>query len=206
MKKIVVSSLVACLFLVSCKQKSKNDESAAVNNPSADSATANRTNLPVNSFIQEDRDKVESFAAGILKKSTIDGKMDSSFIQLAEFKTLSRQFDLPGFDSAYFTNHYTETSFLEQNTNTVQFLYSAREASNPVRKIILYVKQSDAGDKVDMIYVERDFNYEDTATSQRLTWKMGHYFIIATNQETPGGYRKNSKDQVIWESADFGIR
>lgn len=206
MKLLFVSSLVSCVLMISCQQKSKKAESENVSSAVADSAAADRTYLPVNSFIQEDRNKVESFAAGILKKSTINGKTDSSFIQLTDFKSLSQQFDLPGFDSAYFIQHYTETSFLEKSTNTVQFLYNARDADNPVRKIIFYVKQTDMGDKVDMVYLERDTVSGDTTTSQRLTWKMGHYFIIATNRETPGGYSKISKDQVIWESSDFGAR
>lgn len=194
------------LFCIACKQPVSTEEKTAGTPAASDSADADRTYLPVNSFIQEERKKVESFAAGILKKTNDGRKQDSAFISFQEFLSLSQPFDLQGFDSAYFTNHYTENSFLEQSTGTVQFLYGAREATNPIPKIILYIQQKETGDKVDMIYIERNAVNGDTSVSRRLSWKLGHYFIIVTNKETNSGYRNTTTERVIWEASDFGAR
>ncbi len=204
MKLLLAATLCFTLFAISCKNRSSINEQVTSADSLPDSASTRKNYLPIPLLLESDKSKVEQDVAGILRKITINGKTDSSFIKADEFKKHSSVFDLPGLDSAYFVSHYTESSIVDETTETVQLLYAAKTPDLPVSKLIVYIKKGAVSDKVDMIYLDKNFQKGDTSISQRLTWKFGRYYLVATQEEGPGNYQLRKMEKVIWEPSDYG--
>ncbi|HUP12283.1 MAG TPA: hypothetical protein VM187_08735, partial [Niastella sp.] len=113
MKRINLLIPALLLLAVACKHKPKD---ANVGSNAQDSTETNDY-LPVADFISYDISRVDSFAGGIVRKITVDGKKkDSNFIRLPAFHQLANQFLLPELDSASFHEHFTESSLMDETT------------------------------------------------------------------------------------------
>jgi len=193
--------LPALIFLaIACKQKPK--QPAGIVETTQDSL-ANSNFLPVADFIRNDISKVDSFSGGILRKVNRDGKKDSAYIQLPAFHQLANQFLFPELDSASFQAHFSEHSLMDETTQMLNFIYSGKQPDWPLRKVIVYLKPSLEVDKVNRIYMERDFTSGDTAIQQKLTWKMLEYFYIITMRQPKNGPAVTSIEKVIWDPQQF---
>lgn len=162
-------------------------------------ATDTKSYLPVNDFIREDIKQVDSFAGGILLKTTGTVKKDSAFIQPGEFKELTREFFSPELDSAIFYNQFSETSLMDESTKMLNFIYTSNSTATEIRKVIVYVSPSLSTDKVSRIYMEKELSRGDTAISRKLTWKMKQYLVIAEMKQTAGGYNSTRIRKAIWD-------
>lgn len=159
--------------------------------------------LPVTDFIREDIKKIDSFGGGILLKTTGTLKNDSAFIQPQQFKLLVSEFFLPELDSAIFYNQFTETSLMDETTQMLNFIYTADSNKTALRKVIVYVSPSLTTDKVHRIYMEKENRIGDTIVSQKLTWKMRQYLIIAEIKETPNGFSSTRIRKAIWDPQHY---
>jgi hypothetical protein len=201
MKRIYLFLPALLLLAAACKQKSKQTESTV---QSTEDSLANGSFLPVADFIRNDIAKVDSFAGGVVRKMTIDGRKDSSFIQLPVFHQLANQFLLPELDSASFQAHFKENSLMDETSGMLNFIYSQKQPDLPLRSVTVYVKPSLQNDKVDRVYMERDFISGDTAIQQKLSWKMQEYFYIITMRQPKNGPAVTSLEKVIWDPQHFG--
>jgi hypothetical protein len=159
--------------------------------------------MPVADFIREDIAKVDSFAGGILNRRNINGKKDSVFIQPVEFHRIANQFFLPELDSASFIKQFIENSLMDETSQMLNFIYTAKNADHPLQKVIVYIKPSLSTDKVTRVYMEKNFNSGDTLIQQRFTWKMQEYFYILTIRQPKAGPAVTSMDKVIWDPEFF---
>jgi hypothetical protein len=197
--KFLLPALI--VMVVACKHKSNNEPVASVPN-SQDSVSAGSF-LPVAEFIKSDITRVDSFSGGILRKANTNGKKDSSYIQLPQFHQLANQFLLPELDSASFHEHFTESSMMDETTEMLNFIYTPKQADWPLRKVMVYISPATTGDKVNRIYMEREFNRGDTAFHQKFTWKTGAYFYIISLQQPNHGPAVTSMEKVIWDPQYF---
>lgn len=207
MKSTIVAVVTFFLILQSCSSRPSSVESS----PTTDSLTigadsGHSSYLPIPLLLASDRHQVEENVAGIMRKTIHEGRVDSAFIKIEEFKQLASAFDLVNFDSVQFTKNYTESSIVDETAETVQLLYTAKYASQSIPKLIVYIKKAAGGDKVDMVYLDKNFNRSDTSFTQRLTWKFGRYYQIVTQREGPGEFKSYTVEKVIWEPADYGDR
>ena len=159
--------------------------------------------LPVTDFIQEDIKKIDSFGGGILLKTSGTLKNDSAFIQPQQFKLLVSEFFLPELDSAIFYSQFSETSLMDETTQMLNFIYTADSNKTALRKVIVYVSPSLTTDKVHRIYMEKENRIGDTVVSQKLTWKMRQYLIIAEIKETPNGFNSTLIRKAIWDPQQY---
>jgi hypothetical protein len=201
MKRINLLIPALLLLAVACKHKPKTQDAAATQKDSLE----NKSYMPVADFIRNDITRVDSFAGGIVRKITINGKRkDSSFIQLPAFRQLASQFLLPELDSASFHEHFTENSLMDETTQMIQFIYSGKKNDWPLRNVMVYVKPSMSDDQVSRVYMEKDFTNGDTTIQQRFTWKMQEYFYIITVKQPKDGPAVTTIDKVIWDPQFFG--
>jgi hypothetical protein len=200
MKRIFLLIPALAMLAVACKHKTKLPTGTV--EPTQDSVTA-ESYLPVEDFIKSDIIRVDSFSGGILKKVNINGKKDSSYIQLPEFHRLAGQFILPELDSASFHDHFTEHSLMDETTQMLNFIYTAKQPDWPLKSVMIYLTPSMAADKVNRVYMERTFNSGDTAIEQKLTWKMQEYFYLITIREPKNGPAVTSMEKVIWDPQFF---
>lgn len=201
MKRINLLIPALILLAVACKNKPKTTPDAATGKDSLE----NKSYMPVADFIRNDITRVDSFAGGIVRKITTNGKKkDSSFIQLPAFHQLANQFLLPELDSASFHGHFTESSLMDETTQTIQFIYSGKQNDWPLHSVMVYVKPSLGDDQVSRVYMEKDFTNGDTTIQQRFTWKMQEYFYIITVKQPKTGPAVTTMDKVIWDPQFFG--
>lgn len=199
-----MKSIIHLLFITTLVIACNNNptEPAAVNtNGTADSAEANY--LPVTDLIREDIKKVDSFAGAILNRRNINGKKDSAYIKPADFHQVAGQFLLPELDPASFAGQFTESSLMDETTQLLNFIYTAKSADQPLQKVIVYVKPTPTHDKVERIYFERNTASGDTLKEQKFTWKMGDFFYILTVSQPKGGPAVTSMNKVIWNPEHF---
>ena len=196
--KFLIPALI--VLVAACKHKPK--ESVATVSDSKDSVSSGSF-LPVAEFIKSDITRVDSFSGGILVKANINGKKDSAYIQPPHFHQLANQFLFPELDSASFHEHFTESSLMDETTEMLNFIYTPKQANWPLQKVMVYVSPATTGDKVDRIYMEKDFTRGDTSFHQKLTWKSGEYFYIISLEQPNNGPAVTSIDKVIWDPQHF---
>lgn len=196
-----INFLFPALFLlaIACKQKPKQADAEKAMQDSL----ANIPFLPVADFIRNDISKVDSFSGGILKKVTNNGKKDSSYIQLPAFHQLASQFLVPELDSASFRTHFKEHSLMDETTQMLNFIYTQNQPDWPLQKVMVYLKPSLSDDKVNRVYMEREFTSGDTVIQQKLTWKMQEYFYIISMRQPKNGPAVTSMEKVIWDPQFF---
>jgi hypothetical protein len=199
MKRINLLVPALLLLAVACKHKPKQTEGAVT----AQDSLENKNYLPVADFIRNDIIRVDSFSGGIVRKLTINGKKDSSYIQLPAFHQLANQFLLPELDSASFHQHFTESSLMDETTQMINFIYNVKQADWPLRNVMVYLQPSLANDQVKRIYMEKEFMSGDTTVQQRYTWKINEFFYIITLKQPKNGPAVTTMDKVIWDPQFF---
>ena len=187
--------LIGIISIVSCKNKPTPSKGAGENQ-----ADTTSSYMPINDFISEDIKQIDSFAGGILLKTSGTVKKDSAFIQPEKFKQLAAMFSSPELDSTIFNNQFSETSLMDESTNMLNFIYTAKNDQSQIRKAIVYVSPGVSTDKVNRIYLEKELKSGDTIISQKLTWKLRQYLIIAEIRQTTGGYESTSIRKAIWDA------
>jgi hypothetical protein len=197
-----INFLFPALFLlaIACKQ---NPKQQAGTDQAVQDSLANTNFLPVADLIRNDISKVDSFSGGILKKVTINGKKDSAYIQLPAFHQLANQFLVPELDSASFRAHFKEHSLMDETTEMLNFIYTQNQPDWPLQKVMVYIKPSLSDDKVNRVYMEREFTSGDTVVQQKLTWKMQAYFYIISMRQPKSGPAVTSMEKVIWDPQFF---
>jgi hypothetical protein len=200
MKPINLLIPALIVLAVACKHQPKLPTGTV--QPTQDSL-ATESFLPVADFIRNDIVKVDSFSGGILKKVNINGKKDSSYIQLPEFHKLAGQFIIPELDSASFHDHFTEHSLMDETTQMLNFIYTAKQPDRPLKSVIVYLTPGTQDDKVTRIYMERAYNSGDTTVEQKLTWKMQEYFYLITIRQPKNEPAVTTMEKVIWDPQFF---
>ena len=193
MNKLFVLFLFATLIF-SCGDKAEKQKEA---DPAANTKDSAGTYLPIAGLLNEDMRRVDSFASGILYKSSIGNKKDSAFIQFPQFKELAAQFFLKDLDSTRFNDQFSETSLMDESTRQLNFIYTAKDSTSTLRQVITYVSPSLATDNIDRIYMETMSNQGDTLVEKRFTWKFRKYFYVITRKQPATGEPVTSMEKLI---------
>ena len=204
--KTFVSAIIITLITLGCKDKSNeqaDNKPATITTNDTISSTDPKRYLPVADFIREDIRNIDSFATGILLRKTTGNKRDSTYINPIEFKKLANQFLPAELDSATFHAQFTESSLADPGSEVLNFIYTANTDKTSLRKIILYITPTQTGDKISRIYMEKQIVSGDTSVSQKLTWKMKEYLIIAENKQTNSGFNSTEVRKAVWDPQKF---
>lgn len=196
--------LFASCFLFSCDNK---PAVSGTSDTKADSATVADTPsayLPVSDFLREDLRRIDSFATGILRRGVINGKKDSAFVKLPELHKAAEQFFPPTLDSAYFRQNFSETSFLDQTTEQLNFIYTALDSTSSLRQVVVYVKPNVSSNSIDRIYMEMVAREGEAIVEKKLTWKMQKYFYVLTIKQSQSGPPVTTMKKLIWDPQHFG--
>lgn len=200
MKRLFALSLTVAV-ITSCGDKAKKQKET----PAAPAQTVLDTTdyLPVASLLNEDARNVETYAGGILRKAKVGNNKDSTYLQMKDFQLLTGQFLVKELDSTYFRNNYTETSFMDETTQMLNFIYAAKDSTASLRQVIVYIKPSLTSDKVDRIYMETTGKKDNVDIDKKLTWKMGKYFLTITTRQPSTGEPTIITEKVIWDPQLF---
>ncbi|MBC7851181.1 MAG: hypothetical protein H7Y31_15670 [Chitinophagaceae bacterium] len=200
---MIVATFAAC----SNEGKGKENNAIATDSISkSEPVTADSASeyLPVKSMLAGDLKEIETYGAAILLRSKSGNKTDSAYIKVPQLLTLAQHFFPGELEPELFTKHFKESSMMDQATGSTTFLYTTESQTSVLRKVIVYVSPGHALDKVSRIYMEKQELRGDTTITQRLTWKLKEYFIIAESKEGPAGLQTASIKKAIWEPNLFG--
>lgn len=197
----MILAICCCVAIYSCKEK---PAPAIVETTKTDSLPADKeiSYLPVGDLIREDIRKVDSFAAGILHK-TESTKKDSSYIKPEQFKKLAEQFLPAELDSSNFQKNFGYESFMDETTELINFIYPAKDPNSSLRKVVVYIKPSLTVDKVNRIYMEKEFKEGTDFVQQKLTWVIEKYFYILTIRHPEKGEPVTKIEKVIWDAQSY---
>ncbi len=198
--------LLAIILIASCKNKGGQPEPAANTGTGPDTTQARDSAiyLPVTDLLRQDFLRVDSFAGGILKKTTINGKKDSVFIKPQAFHQAASVFFMPELEKSTFRRSFTENSFMDETTGLLQFMYTPNSPSNTLRNVVVYVSPSTTIDQVNRFYFEKEWMAGDTLIQQKLTWKARQYCYIITMRQPKQGAPTTSIEKLIWDPEYFG--
>jgi hypothetical protein len=158
--------------------------------------------FPVLDYLKSEVAFVDSFPLGIVKYRSDRGKKDSAFIKTAEFDSLAREFLAPDLDSAGFEENYSESSFLDQTSQSLTFTYSAINPRNRVKRVDVLATPDPAMDKVKSIYIEKSYSSGDTSFTKKMYWKAKKNFQIISIWQTPNQPAQSSQMKVVWDNHD----
>ncbi|WP_276480421.1 hypothetical protein [Paraflavitalea pollutisoli] len=195
------------LIIVACKDQpahpANEPETIGVDSSKL-AADTGGTFLPIQDLIREDIRHVDSFAGGILRKSTINGKMDSAFIKPKAFHQAAAAFLIPELEADTFRHSFTESSFMDESVDQIQFIYTPKNAAQSLRNVVAYITRTPNGDQISRFYYERSYRAGDTAIDQKFTWKTHQYCYIITVKQPATGPAITLVDKYIWDPEQFG--
>jgi hypothetical protein len=199
-------ALIVILLITSCKNNNRQpaNETLPSGKDSITSQDSTTSYVPFLDLIRQDLSQVDSFAGGILKKTTYKGKTDSLFIKPAEFHQAAAAFLLPELETASFSQSFTESSIMDETTGQIQFIYTPNNPSQALRNVVAYISPAVSANQVNRIYLDKQSVAGDTLIQQKLTWKIRQYFYIITIRQPKQGPAITTIEKVIWDPEHFG--
>jgi len=191
MKSFVFPCMLACLMLVACSNQP--EPAKEIKQPY----------IPVAAYIIGEMRSLDSIPVGILKKNIGNSKNDSSFISVEEFKTLASSFLPPEIkDSASFQNKFAESSFFDQATEYMTFVYKPIDSTLSIKIVNVLISPTQTYDKISSIYMEKMYASGDTSIIQRMSWRTGNSFSIITTKSA-ANQTLVQQTKVIWAPSSY---
>ncbi len=194
MKLIIVVSLIGLTF-IACRNEVKEKKN--------DAPEEKTEYFPIQEYLLGEIRTVDSLPVGILKKHTINNKLDSGFIQPAEFNRLANAFLDSSLEKNSFAQNYSESSFADESTGYITFTYEPRSEKSVVTRIDLMAKPGAITASVKTIYMEKRYMKADSSIHEKLYWKSNSNFWIrkeTTYKDSPAIVEHL---QVIWNPEDY---
>ena len=193
------SVLFILTLSISCHDKI-NENTAAVSTADSAKAEEKKDYFPVTDYIKSEISYVDSLPLRIVKYSIRNGKKDSVFLNPAEFDQLAQQFLDPSMEKAVFEKNFTETSFMDQTSQSVTFTYSRKDNQPGIRRIDVLASPDIGIDKVKSVYIEKTVVSKDSSIVQKMYWKSRRNFQVVTL--SPSSPQPPSQLKVVWDDRD----
>jgi len=197
---LVVSILIPiAIGIIGCKNKEEQSSPVPDQQQKTDS-TEVKNYLPVLDFLKGEIQNVDSFFSGLRKITIRNGKTDSTFISSEEFHKIANEFVTNDLSKEFLEEHYNESSFIDQSTQSVTFTYEPKDHNLPIKRIDLLTAQSSSGfDKLKSLFIEKQMNSGDTSILKRMFWKAGKNFLLMTQKTVGQNPPDISQVKVAWD-------
>jgi hypothetical protein len=198
--------VLACSWLLinACGNHTPSDPDARTADSAQHDGPDTTTNVffPVAGYLKGEITQVDSVPQAIRKYIIQKGSTDSSFIQPAAFNELAGEFLLPELMNGDFEKKYSESSFMDNTTQTATFTYSTPDKTLPLRRVDVVTVRGRSFNKVKSIYLERSFTNGDTLIAKKMLWQVGHNFLVITSMTPPGKPAIVKQLKVVWNQDD----
>jgi hypothetical protein len=163
-----------------------------------DSTNKAKQFFPILDYLKGELSNVDSFATAIRLYTTINGKTDSSMIQVEQFNGIMQEFLPPELSKDNFEKYYSESSFFDQTTQTSTFTYATKNDDLEFHRIDVLVQGSESYDKVSSIYMEKFIGGDDSSSVRKMLLVGGKSLMI--NSETTVGNNKpvSRQEKYVW--------
>jgi hypothetical protein len=196
MKFFVLAAFIPFLMTGGCS----NDKEKR---PASDSLTVVKKDyFPVLDFLKGEIAYVDSFPLKIVQFRSAQGHKDSSIIQSAAFGELAKEFLSPALEKQAFEKDFTESSFLDQTSQSLTFTYSTKNDQIDVQRVDVLASPSLGFDKVKSIYIEKVIRSKDSSVVEKMYWKSRSNFQIIRILELPGHPASTTQLKVVWDNRE----
>lgn len=190
--KSYAAFLVLMLILIACNDQTKNTVYQTTVND-----TGNRGYFPVTDFLEGEIAAISTEGINPIKIVTVNGRTDSSWVKVEQFRDEFAEFLQPVIDSSNMMSLFTERSFLDQTINAFTFTY------DPVKKLPdsiglqhwdVYVDpQKNTVTRIYMLKKTRDNK------TLQLTWQAQNWCKIVTITENQGKAAIEKEVIIKWD-------
>ena len=156
--------------------------------------------FPIADLLESEIREVDSTPVAIRKLVIFNGRKDSSFIKPAEFNALATQFLPPELRDGRFEKNFTETSFLDNATQTATFTYSSANNDLSLQRVDVVATPQGASHQVKTIYMERFRVSGDSSILDKMYWRTGKRFQVISLINIKGRAPIQRQLLVSWES------
>ena len=181
----LVTVIFISIFFPDCK--SKNSPKEAV--------------FPVLSFIKSQVAHVDTSLYQIIKLTGRDSTWDTAYIKREEFSSYADDFlHLPDLADKQYANKYEESKFFDASLNRVIITYIPKDKSQELqREEVMIEPDSEGGDKVKNIIVDKLIISNDSSITKRMLWTVDESFQVTTIIQKPSGEDSAMTVKVKWQ-------
>lgn len=128
-----------------------------------------RVYFPVTTYIMGQVSDINENGLSPIKINSHDGKSDTTFIKLSDFKNEIKDFIEPSIDSSFIVQYFSEKKFLDQTLNEVTIMYEPKNVlPDSLQWLSWNVYINPETKKVDKIYLNKRISKE---SKKQLIWK-----------------------------------
>lgn len=158
--------------------------------------------FPVAEFLESEILQVNANPLALKKFTTRNGKTDSVFILPEEFKTLALKFLPEELHNGSFEKTFTESSFMDKTTQSVTFSYTNTIQERPLRRVDVITLPGTGSLHVKSVYMETSRRSGDSTIVEKLYWRAGRSFQIATNTMLKDKGAQSQQVRVAWNEQE----
>jgi len=188
--------LVIVIFAAACNaNKDSKIESATVSDQQIISDTISNF-FPVTAYLKGEIYSIKSIGITPVKKTTINSKIDSAWLNENDFNSEFAHFLSPVIDTANLKNIFTEKRFLDQTLNAYTFTYDPQTDKADTfafKHWDVYVDPET--NKVKRIYLAKTV---DAQTDLKLFWESGKWCKIITVKTLNGKKAVAKEEKISW--------
>ncbi len=194
MKNFILIFIAAPFFLSSCH----NDKPAEL---PADQQQK-KSFFPVADFLKGQIHYADSLPTAKLKITTQNNKIDSLYIERAEFNKIAQGFILPELEQNNFEKEFKEASFVDATTQSATFNYTSTNARSALQRIDVLATPDELYSKVKSIFLQETINKADTIIVKKMFWQTNKYFQIVSSIQPPNQAKTISQIKVTWAAGE----
>jgi hypothetical protein len=150
---------------------------------------------PVNEYLMQQIEHVDSGAFFIYKITIENGKRDSIVIDKQQFKLLSKGFLEYNINDKSLHKYYKENFFLDESTHSYTFNYRALDTSLPLRTVDVLLDTETQ--QVKWVFLNKVKTEGANTVNEKASWKNNDRFLINTIKES-GDSSLTQQNIVVW--------
>ena len=181
-----VSVILFVTCLAACKSKDKQTREAF---------------FPILSFIKSQVAHIDTSLYQITKLTSIDSTWDTAYIRREDFRKYAGDFlQLPDLSDKKFAGKYDESKFFDASLNRAIITYTPKDKEQEIqREEVMIEPNSETGDKVKNIIVDKLINSKESSITKRMLWNVDESFQVTTIIQQQGREDSTSTIKIQWQ-------
>lgn len=181
-----VSVILFVTCLAACKSKDKQTREAF---------------FPILSFIKSQVAHIDTSLYQITKLTSIDSTWDTAYIRREDFRKYAGDFlQLPDLSDKKFAGKYDESKFFDASLNRAIITYTPKDKEQEIqREEVMIEPNSETGDKVKNIIVDKLINSKESSITKRMLWNVDESFQVTTIIQQQGREDSTNTIKIQWQ-------
>jgi hypothetical protein len=189
MNQILPFSVIAFILIFpGCKSKETQNKEAF---------------FPILSYIKSQVAQIDTSLYQIIKLTGTDSAWDTTYIKREDVRAYAADFlQLPDLTSKELAAKYDESKFFDASLNKVIITYRPRPGNKDVeiqREEVMIEPDSETGDKVRNIVVDKIVTSADSSVTKRMLWNVGESFQVTTIIQKQNKEDSTSTIRIKWQ-------